>query len=393
LPGFAEELARVGFTRTSAEQHVCFLAELDRWMAASNLGVGDLGPDVAEAFLAHRRSAGYALYSSRRAITPLLDFLVAEGLLAVAEPAPSGPVERLLAEYGAYLAVERGLAAATVSCYLRCLRPFVATRVRGDELALADLTAGDVTQYLLVACPGRARGSAKLVVTTLRSLLGWLHLTGVVPAGLAGAVPAAAGWRLARLPQPLEPDQVRRLLASCDCATVVGRRDYAILLLLVRLGLRAGEVAGLRLDDMDWRHGEVAVTGKGNRTERLPLPADVGAAVSGYLRHARPVTALDRTVFLRVRAPHRRLSVAGVTGVVHRAAGRAGLGEMAAHQLRHTAATMMLRSGATLSEVGQVLRHRTASATAIYAKVDRDALRPLAQPWPAPAADGFGGVS
>jgi site-specific recombinase XerD len=146
------------------------------------------------------------------------------------------------------------------------------------------------------------------------------------------------------------------------------------------------------LDDVDWRHGEIAVTGKGNRAERLPLPADVGAAISGYLRDGRPATALDRAVFVRVRAPHRRLSPGGVTGVVGRAAGRAGLGEMAAHRLRHTAATAMLRSGGTLAEVGQVLRHRTSAATAIYAKVDRDALRTLAQPWPA-AADARGGVS
>lgn len=393
LPVFAEELARVGFTRTSAEQHVCFLADLDRWMAASGVGVGDLGPEVVDSFLAHRRSAGYALYSSRRAITPFLGFLAAQGLLVRVEPEPSGPAERLLAEYATYLTVERGLAEQTVDCYVRCLRPFVATRVRGDGLDLASLTTVDVTEYLLAACPGKARGSAKLVVTTLRSLLGWLHLTGVVPASLAGAVPAAAGWRLARLPEALEPDAVRRLLASCDRATVVGRRDYAILLLLVRLGLRAGEVAALGLDDMDWRRGEIAVTGKGNRTERLPLPADVGAAISGYLRRGRPVTALDRTVFVRVRAPHRRLSQPGVSAVVRGAAGRAGLGDMAAHRLRHTAATTMLRSGSTLAEVGQVLRHRTSSATAIYAKVDRDALRPLAQPWPALAADAVGGVS
>jgi site-specific recombinase XerD len=394
LPAFAGELTRLGFARISAEQHVCFLACLDRWMVASKLGVGDLSPDVVDAFLAHRRDAGYALYSSRRAIAPLLEFLTAQGLLPVVEPSPLGPVDRLLQEYAAYLVVERGLAAETVSCYLRCVRPFVATRVRGEEVDFAGLTTGDVTRYVVAVCPGKAKGSAKLVVTTLRSLLGWLHVTGVVPGALGGAVPAAAGWRLARLPEPLEPDAVGRLLASCDGKRVVGRRDYAILLLLVRLGLRAGEVAGLRLDDIDWRHGEIAVTGKGNRTERLPLPADVGAAISGYLRRGRPVTALDRSVFVRVRAPHRGLAPSGVSAVVRGAAGRAGLGEMAAHRLRHTAATAMLRSGGTLAEVGQGLRHRTAFSTAIYAKVDRDALRTLAEPWPATAAGGSsGGVS
>ena len=393
LPAFAEELTRLGFTRTSAEQHVCFLASLDRWMAAATLEVSDLRPDVVDAFLAHRRSVGYALYSSRRAITPLLDYLAARGLLPPDDPSPLSPVERLLQEYGSYLAVERGLAGETVRCYLRCVRPFVETRVRGEELDLTSLTTGDVTRYVTDVCPGMAKGSAKLVVTTLRSFLGWLHLTGAVPVALGGAVPAAAGWRLARLPEPLEPDATGRLLASCDRGKAVGRRDYAILLVLVRLGLRAGEVACLRLNDLDWRHGEIAVTGKGNRTERLPLPADVGAAISCYLRRGRPKTALDRAVFVRVRAPHRSLSQSGVSTVVRNAASRAGLQAMAAHQLRHTTATTMLRSGSTLTEVGQVLRHRTAFSTAIYAKVDRDALRILAVSWPAAAADVVGGES
>lgn len=390
LPAFAEELARLGFTRTSAEQHVCFLADLDRWMAASNLDVGDLSREVVDAFLAHRCEAGYALYSSRRAIAPLLEFMSGQGLLRVEDPAPLGPVERLLTDYDSYLRAERGLANETVDCYLRCVRRFVEARVRGGALDLASLTARDVSGYVLAVCPGKAKGSAKLVVTSLRSLLGWLHMTGAVPVALGGAVPAAAGWRLARLPEALEPDAVDRLLASCDRRTVVGRRDYAILLLLVRLGLRAGEVSGLKLADLDWRHGEIAVTGKGKRTERLPLPADVGAAISGYLRRGRPSTALDRSVFVRVRAPHRGLSQSGVSSVVRNAAGRAGLGQMAAHRLRHTAATTMLRSGSTLSEVGQVLRHRTASSTAIYAKVDRDALRTLAQLWPTAPSDALG---
>lgn len=381
LPAFAEELTRLGFQKSSAEQHMCFLADLDRWMSAGDLQVAELTPEVVEAFLEHRRTAGYALYSSWRAIRPLLDFLTSTGLLRITVPAPSGPVECLLAGYGSYLITERGLSAQTVDCYLRCIRPFVVTRLRGDELDLAGLTTGDVTRYVTDVCPGMARGSAKLVVTTLRSLLGWLHLTGEVPVALSGAVPSAAGWRLARLPEALEPQAVDGLLGSCDRRTVVGRRDYAVLLLLVRLGLRAGEVAGLVLDDLNWRSGEITVTGKGSRSERLPLPADVGAAISGYLRRGRPSAALDRAVFVRVRAPHRGLSVSGVSAVVRGAAGRAGLGQMGAHRLRHTTATMMLRSGSSLSEVGQVLRHRTAFSTAIYAKVDRDALRALVVPW------------
>jgi site-specific recombinase XerD len=186
----------------------------------------------------------------------------------------------------------------------------------------------------------------------------------------------------------LEPDQLRRLLASCDRATVTGRRDYAVLLLLSRLGLRAGEVAGLGLDDIDWRRSEITVVGKGDRAERLPLPADVGAAIAAYLRAGRPDTAAGRAVFIRVHAPHRALTPGGVTALVFDAAQRAGLGTIHAHRLRHTAATAMLRAGAPLVEVGQVLRHRSALTTAIYAKVDRDALAVLARPWPVDPAGG-----
>jgi integrase/recombinase XerD len=209
-----------------------------------------------------------------------------------------------------------------------------------------------------------------------------LHVEGLIAESLTGAVPSAASWRLSGLPRFLEPGQAQRLLDSCDQQTVVGRRDLAILTLLLRLGLRAGEVAGLSLEDVDWRVGELVVVGKGRRSERLPLPVDVGEAISGYLRDGRPVSALDRAIFIRAKAPLRRLSTGGITQVVFAAGQRAGLGRIHAHRLRHTAATSMLRAGAPLAEIGQVLRHREPLSTAIYAKVDRDALSSIARPWP-----------
>jgi integrase len=208
------------------------------------------------------------------------------------------------------------------------------------------------------------------------------YLRGLIAGPLAEAVPSTASWRLSGLPRALEPEQLDAVLSSCDRASPGGRRDYAVLVMLARLGLRAGEVAALKLEDVDWRAGELVVIGKGRRAERLPLPADVGEAIVAYLQDGRPATAQDRSLFVRVRAPHHGLTSGGITQIVFASAGRAGLGPIHAHRLRHTAATAMLRAGATLEEIGQVLRHRQALTTAIYAKVDRNALRVLARPWP-----------
>lgn len=382
---FAEELLTKGYTRTSAEQHVCFIAHLDRWLLAQCLGVGDLGGSTIGRYLQERRTAGYVEYRSARATEPLLGFLAAKGLLPEQPPAPANPVEDLLGGYRDYLLGERGLSAGTVVGYVHLARRFIVSR-GGEDLALelAGLGAADVTAFVLESCPGRATGTAKLIVTALRSLLGWLYLTGQVPVSLAAAVPSVAGWRLAGLPQPLTPQQVRALLAACDRRTRTGRRDYAIVLLLSRLGLRAGEVARLGLEDVDWRAGQLRVLGKGNRTEALPLPVDVGAAVTAYLQRGRPLSAQGRSVFVRVRAPHQALTTTGVGNVVTAAGERAGLGHVNAHQLRHTAATAMVAAGSPLAEVGQVLRHRSAFSTAIYAKVDQSALSVLARPWPTP---------
>jgi site-specific recombinase XerD len=223
---------------------------------------------------------------------------------------------------------------------------------------------------------------AKLTVTALRSFLGFLHLSGVTARTLVPAVPTVLRRRLAGLPKGLNPDQVKRLLAACDTSTVVGIRDLAILTLLLRLGLRRGEVAGLALDDIDWRAGTIRVRGKGNCHEQLPLPSDVGRRLAEYMASARPADALERTVFVRHLAPHHALGASRVSGIVADAARRAGIGRVHAHRLRHTAATELLRSGASLPEIGQLLRHRRVETTAIYAKVDQDTLRLIARAWP-----------
>lgn len=202
----------------------------------------------------------------------------------------------------------------------------------------------------------------------------------MIGAPLQWAVLGVADLRDRSLPRGLEPAAVKRLLASCDRRTLVGRRDYAVLLLLSRLGLRAGEVAALTLEGLDWSSGELLVAGKGGRYDRLPLAVDVGEAIVSYLRRRPRIE--DRALFLRVLAPAGAVSSSGVSGIVRSACKRAGVPSVGSHALRRTAATEMLRRGASLPEIREVLRHRDKKTTAIYAKVDRRTLRPLARPWP-----------
>jgi len=382
--GFAVELARLGYRRTPVTFQLQLMAHASRWLDREGLGADELTSEVVERFLAERRAASYTNYVTARAMAPLLGYLRGLGVAPAASPRVAvGAVEVLLGDYREYLAVERALTAGTIEGYVAAVRAFLDGRLRdGDVLALAELSAADVVAFVVARCPGQSRGAAKMTVSALRSLLGFLHLRGLIAGPLGEAVPSTASWRLSGLPRALEPEQLDALLGCCDRATPTGRRDFAVLVMLARLGLRAGEVAALRLDDVDWRAGELVIVGKGRRAERLPLPSDVGEAIVAYLRDGRPATALDRSLIVRVRAPHRGLTTGGITQIVFAAAGRAGLGPIHAHRLRHTAATQMLRAGASLDQIGQVLRHRQALTTAIYAKVDRDALRQLARPWP-----------
>ena len=383
--GFATELSRKGYTPNSTRLQMHLMAHLSRWLGDKGLDGGALCIPEVERFLGARRAVGYTNHRTPRAMGPMLSYLRELGVVPTPPPAtPKGPVEVMLERYRHYLTVERGVSKATTCGYIYALRPFLCGRASPDglDLDLDHLSAADVTAFIVATCRHQARGTAKLTVTALRSLLRFLHLEGVIKWPLAAAVPSVAGWRLAGLPKGLERDQVESLLASCDRRTRMGRRDFAILTLLVRLGLRAGEVAALELDDVDWRSGEITVHGKGNRAERLPLPADVGEALAAYLRRGRPASAEGRRVFVRLRAPHCTLTSTGVTQIVAAAAKRAGLGKIRAHRLRHTAATQMLRAGASLSEIGQLLRHRSTLTTSIYAKVDRDALRTIARAWP-----------
>ncbi len=387
VDGVRAELERLGYTPLTAAAHVRLMAHLSRWLARHGVEASGLTPATVDAYFAQRRAAGYVGQVTGRALQPLLGHLQRLGVVSPPVPvAPASPQERLLAQYRDYLTTERGLTTTTAALNVRMVRPFLAdqARMRQGRLDLEQLTAGEVAAF--VVAQGRQRPkSVKRMVTALRSLLGFLHVEGIVDQPLATAVPSVAGWTQTGLPKALDAEQVAALLASCDERTATGRRDLAILTLLVRLGLRAGEVAALSLQDIDWRCGEITVRGKGNRHDRLPLPADVGQRIVAYLRDGRPQSTQDRAVFVRAQAPYRALTSNAVTTVVACAGRRAGLGVIGAHRLRHSAATAMLRSGGSLTEIGQTLRHVRPLTTAMYAKVDIQALRQLARPWPGEA--------
>ena len=288
----------------------------------------------------------------------------------------------LQGEFADWLRVERGLASESVRCYRSQAAKFLQWLPDPLEDAAAGLDAAAVTGFVMAqAASAHSVWSAKAQVTATRALLRFLHVRGLTAVPLAAAVPTVAGWRLAGLPRGLGREQVDALLAAPDTTTQVGRRDRAVLVLLAGLGLRGAEAAALRLGDVDWRRGEVVVRGKAARVERLPLTPAVGAALAGYLVDARPRCECS-TLFVTVRAPVRPLTAGAVRAIVARACRRAGLPRLGAHRLRHTLATDLLRAGAPLAEIGQVLRHRSELSTAIYAKVDLDTLRTLARPWP-----------
>src|SRR6266508_4229856 len=385
VEGFRAWLVSLGFAPVSVKHRLTLFRQFSRWLAAQGAGLGDVTGEHAERFVAARRAQGRVTWVSPASMALPLRYLRGLGVVPPAAVCAGDLLGERLAAYGRYLAAERGLAASTVGAYLRVARRFLGSS--GRQAMLTQLTAADVTAFVVAECGRSAAPSAKKTVTALGSLLRYLHLAGLTAVPLAAAVPRAARPRPAAVPRGVQAWQVARLLSGCDRRTSDGRRDYAILLLLARLGLRAGEVAALTLDDFHWRAGEVDIHGKGNRHERLPLPADVGQAVAGYLRRGRArVPDGCRAVFLRRQAPWGRLGPRGVCQVVRAACRRAGVPELGAHRLRHTAATGMLRAGAGLPEIAQALRHRSLAVTAAYAQPDPHALGELARPWPGGAA-------
>jgi site-specific recombinase XerD len=385
VEGYRAWLTQRGYTEQTVRNMLQYLGQLGRWLQARRLEVSDLDEQRMVAFLADRQVAGAPRVLGPRAMDPLLTYL---RQTAAAPPArvPVAPMDVLLEQYRSWMLRERGLAEATVQRYEHTARRFLQEQaVRDGALVPALLTGADVNAFLLRECARVSAGSAKGRVAELRSVLRFLYLQGLTPRRLGTAVPPVGGWRLAVLPPAaLSAVDVQRLLDSVPRGSDADVRNFAIMTLIARLGLRSVEVARLELRDVDWRAGELVVRGKGRRQDRLPLPDEVGAALVAYLSRGRdPRTA--RHLFLTCRAPRAPIRADLVGDVVKRACLRAGLPHVSPHRLRHALAGELLRQGVGLVAISQVLRHQDLATTAVYAKVDLVALRHVARPWPGAA--------
>jgi len=383
--GFDAELARLGYTPAGTRRKLEAAAHLSCWLAERGMTAYDIGTEAIDEFVAARRAAGHASQLTGRSLAWMLDYLRGFGAVRPAEPDPAAGAGQLLERFGTFLADERGLAAKTRGAHLDSARRFLEAAGRAGEagLPVSTLTASDVTAFLAGMARIQAPGTMQNTASMLRTFLTWLYAEGVIASPLARTVPGAYRRRRIRMPALVTGAEAAALLAACDRTTAQGLRDYAIVLILTRMGLRAREIAALTLEDVDWRSGIVVISGKGGRRDQLPLPRDVAEAVIAYLRDGRPAAALDRRLFARSVAPHSGLTGYAVGHVVARAARSAGLDRVRPHQLRYFAATAMQAAGAPLAEIGQVLRHEDERTTSLYAKVDVAALRPLALPWPA----------
>lgn len=384
LDSFVARLADLGYTDWSRRSNVVLAADLGRWLSGRGHSVRTLDESALKAYVEDRETQRER---RRAAGAHILAHLRAEGVT----PAPPDTSDRSAASalgqrYAAYMRTERGAVEGTIDGYVAVVREFVDQRFGSGDVDLAALTASDITAYLVERSPALSPKRVAYLTTALRSFFRFLFARNETATDLSTAPLMSQTRYGAAVPRYLSPAEVDCLIQTCDRSTPAGRRNRAILVLLARLGLRAGEVASLELDDIRWRSAEVVVHGKGDHVDRLPLLAEVGEALSTYLTNDRPADASTRRVFLRLCAPVREVAGRGaISTVVRMSLERAGLRPQVrgAHLLRHTLGTRMIRAGATMAEIAEVLRHHSPRSSAIYAKVDFEALRTIAQPWPA----------
>ena len=382
LDAYLKRIEQEGFLPSSVPMQMYGIARFSNWLQTRQPDLRLLDEATIEQFL--RRDQNIVHNAESAPLRRFLAMLRESGVAAAKAPEPISDQRRFFDEYRRYLLQERGLAEATLLNYVPFAEQLLSNRFGQSDISLTELTATDVTKFLQERAHQLSRGRAKLLVTALRSFLRYLRHQGEISLDLAGCVPPVAIWSLSTVPKFLPAGSVQRVLDRCERNTPDGKRNYAVLLLLARLGLRACEVVALDLEDIDWDHGQLTIRCKGGRWAQMPLPSDVGEAIAIYLRSGRP-RCVCRRVFLRHRAPIRGFAHSiTVSTIVRRALIRTGIDSVrkGAHLFRHTLATDLLRQGASLDEIGELLRHRSPNTTAVYAKVDLTALRTLALPWP-----------
>jgi len=385
LDAYAAAVAKQGYTHHSIGRQIVAIADFSRWLKHKHIEIEALDHQVVDRFLRLRRRQQRVGRGDAKALDRMLSMLRQKGIVKSPQPpATDNARSKIAAEFHCYLLQELGRSPSTAKNYVPFIDQFLMERFQNRTPVLASLRASDVTGFVIRHAHQLSPVRAGIMVTALRSFFRYLLHHGAIATDLAGCVPAVPNWSLSRLPRFLPAGAVEKLLKRCDRRTAVGRRNHAILLLLARLGVRAGEVIKLSLDDIDWASGQIIIHGKGGRSAPLPLPADVGTALAAYLRRDRPPSA-SRRVFLRHRAPLTGFAnPSTLSSIVRRALKQAGIESphMGAHVLRHSLATSMLRQGGSLDEIGELLRHQSPNTTAIYAKVDVAALHTLALPWP-----------
>jgi integrase/recombinase XerD len=381
--GIEGVLSAQGYLDESVRALMTLVAELSWWLDERDLATGDLNGKVVEAFFAAGGGRRGRRRSSR-SLEQLVGYLRALGAVAPEIVARIGRTEaeaELLEAFSGWCVAQRGLTRTTTDQYVCRVAAFLRIWRPDDDVAVGDLDGRAVLNTVRAASEVMAAPSLRCMVTALRSFLRFLHVTGKVSVPLVAAVPALKSWPRTALPSAIPAADARGLVAGCDTAAGRGRRDAAVLLVLIRLGLRASEVARLELEDIDWRRGEITIKCKGGHGDVLPLPFEVGEAIAAYLRGGRPSSS-SRAVFLTAVAPIRPLSGDGVALLVRRACTRAGVARIGPHRLRHTLATETLRAGAPMAEVAQLLRHADQATSSIYAAADGAAVAALARPWP-----------
>jgi site-specific recombinase XerD len=385
---YAARLVEDGLARHGTWRCLNVVGGLLSWMASHRIEVTDLNETRVERYLRDRGNRQTIQPGDRAALKRWLSVLRATGTIAPAVQSQITPHAQIFAEFGDYLQRERGLSPKSIVRHLPFIRQFLREVCPAGESNLGQIRQEAVIAYIERHARDWSPSSGKAMCSSLRTFLRYLHHQGLHQLSLAGCVPSIRRWKLSSLPSYLSSAQVQKVLVGCDRATAMGRRDYAILMMLAKLGLRADEVATLMLDDIDWRAGEMLLSAKGRQRARMPIPPDVGAAVVAYLRDGRP-TSSTRRLFLRTPAPHTGFaSGSAITMIAKAAFERAGIDGCAhhgAHVFRHSLATELLSCGATLTEIGQVLRHESHDTTRIYAKVDIETLRTLSLPWPGDA--------